>query len=289
MICYEPVPVITGPTASGKTEYAIRLAREIDAEIVSADSMQIYRHMDIGTAKAAPSERGGIPHHMIDIVDPGVRFSVAEYKKMALQCIEDILSRGRRAIVAGGAGLYISALVYNIQYPALAPDPAYRGRLEDRALESGTASLHAELALLDPAAAAKIHTNDQKRIIRALEVYHATGTTISEHERLSRSEPPRYTYELIGLQVERGELYRRIDARVDRMLEDGLVEEARALYERYAKHGTARQAIGYKELFTYFEGGCTLDEAIAKIKTETRRYAKRQMTWFRSMPEINWV
>jgi len=285
----EPIPVIVGPTASGKTEYAIRLALEIGAEIVSADSMQIYRYMDIGTAKAPPSERRGVPHHMIDVADPGTRFSVAEYQKMALQCIEDIIARGRRAIVAGGAGLYIAALVYNIQYPAFAPDPAYRDLLTKKARESGNAPLYAELTMLDPDAATKIHANDQKRIIRALEVYHSTGMAISEHERLSRSNPPRYRYELTGLSVERGELYRRIDARVDKMVEGGLVEEARMLYERYAQYGTARQAIGYKELFAYFEGGCALSGAIAKIKTETRRYAKRQMTWFRSMPEINWV
>ena len=281
--------MIVGPTASGKSKYAVALAQEISAEIVSADSMQIYRHMDIGTAKATPAERGGIPHHMIDIADPDERFSVADYQKMALACLDGIIARGRRAIIAGGAGLYISALVYNIRYPEFSADPLYRGHLKRVAQIYGNDWLHAELMKVDPISANKIHTNDEKRIIRALEVYNATGMPLSEHERLSRSEPPKFRFNLIGLDVARDELYRRIDLRVDRMLEMGLVSETRRLLERYGREGTALQAIGYKELIAYIDGVCSLHEAVMSIKTGTRRYAKRQMTWFRPMPGVKWV
>ena len=283
------IPVVVGPTASGKTKYAVDLAKKIGADIISADSMQIYRHMDIGTAKATLTERGGIPHHMIDIVDPDERFSVAQYKKMAYECIDGVLSRDRRVVVAGGTGLYISALVNNIRYPGFAADPEYRERLIKEAQTRGGEWLYAKLLENDPDAAKRIHPNDQKRIVRALEVYRATGKTMGEHERLSRIEPPKYNFCLIGLRVDRGELYRRIDFRVDQMLENGLLDEARALYERYGKNGTASQAIGYKELFAYFDGEQPLCEAVRRIKTGTRRYAKRQLTWFRAMREINWI
>ncbi|MCL2058420.1 MAG: tRNA (adenosine(37)-N6)-dimethylallyltransferase MiaA [Oscillospiraceae bacterium] len=292
-VCVEPtapeIPVVVGPTASGKTEFAIDMAIAIGAEIVSADSMQVYRHMDIGTAKATPQAHKRVPHHMIDVVDPCVRFSVADYQKMAHACIDSILRRGRRVVIVGGTGLYISALINNIRYPPLASDPAYRERLGRMARQSGNDSLYAELNAVDAQAASRIHKNDLKRIIRALEVYHCTGRTISEHERLSRVEPPLYRYSLIGLNVGREELYRRIDARVEDMIKSGLVGEARMLYDFYGKSGTASQAIGYKELFNFFDGNCTLAEAAALIKRETRRYAKRQMTWFRSVPGINWI
>ena len=283
------IPVIVGPTASGKTRYAVNLAKEIGAEIVSADSMQIYRYMDIGTAKATLPERAGIPHHMIDIVDPDKRFSVADYKKMALECIDAIIARGRKVVVVGGTGLYISALIYNIRYPGFAADPAYRERLSREALSSGSEALYSELCNIDPEAAIKIHAHDLKRIIRALEIYRATGKRMSEHERLSLSEPPQYTYDIIGLNAARDELYRRIDARVDQMFERGLLDEARALLERYGSTGTASQAIGYKELFSYLNGEYPLCEAIQKIKSGTRHYAKRQMTWFRRMPGVKWI
>ena len=283
------IPVVAGPTASGKTKYAIRLAKSIGAEIVSADSMQIYRHLDIGTAKATLSEREEVPHHMIDIVEPDVRFSVADYQEMALKCIKAIIARGRKVVVAGGTGLYISALINNIKYPDFASDPAFREKLERDAAATGNAAIYSELMRIDPAAAQRIHVNDKKRIIRALEVYHATGRTISEHERLSKTTPPEYCYNLIGLNIPRDILYRRIDARVEQMMNDGLVSETRAVYERYGKAGTALQAIGYKELISYFEGELTLCEATERIKTETRRFAKRQMTWFRAMPGMKWI
>jgi len=283
------IPVIVGATASGKTRRAVSLAKITGAEIVSADSMQVYRRMDIGTAKATLSEREGVPHHMIDVVEPDERFSVADYKKMASQCVRDILSRGRGVIVTGGTGLYISALVYNINYPAFTVDAAYRERLTRRVEQEGTYGLHAELADADPEAAAKIHINDVKRIIRALEVYKATGMNISAHERLSRAEPPEFNFKLYGIDVARDELYRRINARVDAMFENGLVGEARAMFDRYGYGIAASQAIGYKELIGYFNGACGLDDVKEKIKTETRRYAKRQLTWFRSMKHIEWT
>jgi len=285
----DEILVVAGPTASGKTGFAVRAAKAAGGEIVSADSMQIYRHMDIGTAKATPAEMDGVPHHMLDVVEPDARFSVADYQKTALACIRGVRARGRKAVVVGGTGLYISSLVYNIRYPEFASDRVYRAQLENEAHARGIKALHDDLARIDPEAAVKIHVNDKKRIIRALEVYRATGVAISEHERNSRKTPPEFRYRLIGLGVERAELYRRIDARVDSMIEQGLEGEARRLMERYGRQCAAFQAIGYKELFAYFDGACTLEEAVAKIKMETRRYAKRQMTWFRGIPGMIWV
>lgn len=283
------ITVITGPTASGKSAYAIGLALKTGAEIVSADSMQIYRHMDVGAAKTPPGERAGVPHHMIDVADPDERFSVADYQRVANACIADILARGRNVIVAGGTGLYISALIYNTRFPAYKPDPELRARLAQRAAEIGAEGLHAELAAVDAEAAAKIHTNDIKRATRALEVYYATGATISEHARLSRAAPPPYEYRVYCMDVARDELYRRIDARVDAMIRLGLEAEARAIFDRYGRGGTAAQAIGYKEFLPYFDGLRTLPETVDTIKMETRRYAKRQMTWFRQISGITFV
>ena len=281
--------MVVGPTASGKTAYAIRAAKESGAEIVSADSVQIYRHMDIGAAKSTLGEREGIPHHMVDVADPDERFSVADYQHMANECIDEILLRGMKVIVAGGTGLYISALINNIKYPDFAADLNYREKLEREADSGGLANLHKTLAQVDQTAARKIHVNDRKRVIRALEVYHTTGRTISEHESVSRLKPPKHRYKIIGLDVPRYELYRRIEARVDMMLASGLVEEARSLFERYGANGALTTAIGYKELLPYFNGECTLPEASIRIKTHTRRYAKRQLTWFRNMSDITWI
>ncbi|MDR3120259.1 MAG: tRNA (adenosine(37)-N6)-dimethylallyltransferase MiaA [Clostridiales bacterium] len=286
----EHVLVVTGQTASGKTAYAVRRAKESGAEIVSADSMQIYRPMDIGTAKATVEERQGVPHHMIDVAEPDESFSVARYQAMANDCIKDILSRGRRVIVVGGTGLYISALIYNIRYPVIAGDPAYRERLRAAAREEGGAArLFDRLRAVDPQAAQKLHENDEKRVIRALEVFETTGRTISEFARESRATPPEYRFEVVGLAVPRDELYDRINRRVDDMLRRGLVDEARFLVGRYGRAGTAMQAIGYKELVAYLDGRLSLAEAVEKIKTGTRRYAKRQSTWFRAIPEITWI
>ena len=284
----ETVIIIAGPTASGKTDYALRLALETGAEIVSADSMQIYRHMDIGTAKPPLSERGGVRHHMIDVAEPDARFSVADYQRMAKECLKDITSRKKKAVIVGGTGLYISSLTNNIKYPVYAADRQFRDRLAGENQMRGTGAMHARLADADPQAAARIHINDKKRIIRALEVLHATGMPLSWHESRSRLEAPEYLFKTIGLCIDRGELYRRINERVDDMFKNGLVDEARFLFERYGAGSAAAQAIGYKELFGYFNGMCTLDEAARLIKKATRRYAKRQLTWFRAMPDIIW-
>lgn len=285
----DDVLVVVGATASGKTAYAVEAALAAGGEIVSADSIQIYRHMDIGSAKATPAERRGIPHHMIDVAEPDERFSVARYQKMALGCIGGIISRGRRAVVVGGTGLYVSALVRNIRYPDIPADARLREGLAEEARLRGTEALHSELARVDPDAAAKIHANDQKRIVRALEVYRATGVAISEHERQSRLAPPPYRFHVVGLEVGRGELYRRIGARVDRMVADGLADEAKALFERYGRGAPAFQAIGYKEFAPFLDGLAPLGDVVDKIKMETRRYAKRQLTWFRAMEEVGWI
>lgn len=285
----DEIIVVAGPTASGKTAFAIREALKSGAEIVSADSVQVYRHMDIGTAKPTPEERKCVRHHMIDVTDPNERFSVADYQRMANECIDEIASRGKGVIVVGGTGLYISALIYNIKYPDFAVDHNYREKLIREADSGGLENLHKTLAQIDPAAAGKIHANDKKRVIRALEVYHATGRTISEHERVSRATPPSRRFKLIGLDVPRDELYHRIDARVDAMFAAGLADEARSLFERYGAKGALLSAIGYKELLPYYNGECTFDEALQKIKMETRRYAKRQLTWFRNVAGITWI
>ncbi|MDR1440131.1 MAG: tRNA (adenosine(37)-N6)-dimethylallyltransferase MiaA [Clostridiales bacterium] len=280
---------VVGPTASGKTEYAIRLALETGAEIVSADSMQVYRHMDIGTAKPGMAERRGVAHHMIDVVEPDEPFSVAAYQKMALSCIRGAASRGKPIIVVGGTGLYIQALAHNIAYPASSGDGQRRRQLEALALERGNACLADMLAAADPDSAARIHANDTKRLIRAIEVYETTGVTLTEHIARSRAEPPEYEFELRGLFVERAALCARIDRRVDKMIESGLPDEARRLFAQYGRGGTALQAIGYKEMADYLEGRCALGAAAEKIKLESRRYAKRQMTWFRRMGAVAWI
>lgn len=262
---------VVGPTASGKTGLAIGLAELFGGEVVSCDSMQIYRGMDIGTAKPTMSERRGIPHHMLDIVEPSEPFSAARYAEEASACVDGILSRGRLPVIAGGTGLYLNALLYGL-HPA-AGHPELRREIEARE------EIYAELERVDPAAAARLHPNDRKRIVRALEVYYGSGETISERHEISRLEPPRYKSLTIGIKVERGELYARIDERVDKMLAEGLRDELKAFEERVPPPcHTAAQAIGYKE-----HGDAET------IKMNTRRYAKRQMTWFNRMPDVHWV
>jgi tRNA dimethylallyltransferase len=281
--------VVVGPTAVGKSDYAVGRALAEGGEIVSADSMQVYIGLDKGTSKPVAEERRGVPHHMIDVADPGDRYSVADYQKMAASCLDDIASRNKRAIIAGGTGLYISSLMNNVRYPVFDVDESYRARLAGEAGAHGSKALHETLARIDPESAMRIHENDLKRIIRALEVFRATGETIGEHERRSRAEPPKYAFRIVGLGVERGELYRRIDERVDNMIAMGLEDEARMIDRLYGRRGASAQAIGYKELYAYFDGECAFEDAVEKIKTETRRYAKRQLTWFRSVPGIIWT
>ncbi len=280
---------IVGPTASGKTGLAVRLALQYGAEIVSADSMQIYRHMDIGTAKPDSAERCGVPHHMLDILEPSEDYSAARYALDAGACVEDIFSRGLLPIVAGGTGLYVDALLGARSFEEEPDTAAIRSRLQEEAAACGSARLHERLAQIDPERAAQLHPNDEKRVIRALEIYEATGETPTQRDRRAAARAPRYRAVKIAPDwPDRAALYARIDRRVDQMLSAGLVREA-ALVRDLHPGRTASQAIGYKELFRYFDGLCSLEEAREDIARESRRYAKRQLTWLRRDPEIRWI
>jgi len=281
---------IAGPTASGKTALAAALAKELNGEVVSCDSMQVYRRMDIGTAKPTLEEMQGIPHHMIDVAEPWEDFSVSRYCEMAAPVVDDILSRGKTAVIAGGTGLYMDAL---IRGNAFAPFPAtgVRERLEAQADAEGMEAMLSRLRAVDPDAARRLHLSDRKRILRALEVYLETGETITEHNRKTQAVPPRYSPLWLGLDfARRGELYRRIDLRVGLMLEQGLVEEIRGLLaDGIPEKATAMQAIGYKEFVDALDGRCTIEEAADQVRQSSRRYAKRQLTWFRRNKAIHWL
>mgnify|MGYP004492425101 FL=1 len=281
---------IAGPTASGKTALAATLAKELNGEVVSCDSMQVYRRMDIGTAKPTLEEMQGIPHHMIDVAEPWEDFSVSRYCEMAAPIVDDILSRGKTAVIAGGTGLYMDAL---IRGNAFAPFPAtgVRERLEAQADAEGMEAMLSRLRTVDPDAARRLHLSDRKRILRALEVYLETGETITEHNRKTQAVPPRYSPLWLGLDfARRGELYRRIDLRVGLMLEQGLVEEIRGLLaDGIPEKATAMQAIGYKEFVDALDGRCTIEEAADQVRQSSRRYAKRQLTWFRRNKAIHWL
>ena len=281
---------IAGPTASGKTALAATLAKELNGEVVSCDSMQVYKHMDIGTAKPTLEEMQGIPHHMIDVAEPWEDFSVSRYCEMAAPIVDDIISRGKTAVIAGGTGLYMDAL---IRGNAFAPFPAtgVRERLEAQADAEGMEAMLSRLRAVDPDAARRLHLSDRKRILRALEVYLETGETITEHNRKTQAVPPRYSPLWLGLDfTEREELYRRIDLRVGLMLQQGLVEEIRGLLaEGIPERATAMQAIGYKEFVDALDGRCTIEEAADQVRQSSRRYAKRQLTWFRRNKAIHWL
>ena len=281
---------IAGPTASGKTALAVELAKELNGEVVSCDSMQVYRRMDIGTAKPTLEEMQGIPHHMIDVAEPWEDFSVSRYCEMAAPIVDDIISRGKTAVIAGGTGLYMDAL---IRGNAFAPFPAtgVRERLEAQADADGMEAMLSHLRAVDPDAAQRLHLSDRKRILRALEVYLETGETITEHNRKTQAVPPRYSPLWLGLDfAQREELYRRIDLRVGLMLQQGLVEEIRGLLaEGIPEKATAMQAIGYKEFVDALDGRCTIEEAADQVRQSSRRYAKRQLTWFRRNKAIHWL
>ena len=281
---------IAGPTASGKTALAATLAKELNGEVVSCDSMQVYKRMDIGTAKPTLEEMQGIPHHMIDVAEPWEDFSVSRYCDMAAPIVDDILSRGKTAVIAGGTGLYMDSL---IRGNAFAPFPAtgVRERLEAQADTVGMEAMLSQLRSVDPDAAGRLHLSDRKRILRALEVYLETGETITEHNRKTQAVPPRYSPIWLGLDfAQRGELYRRIDLRVSLMLQQGLVEEIQGLLaDGIPETATAMQAIGYKEFFPYFAGEQSLADCTEKLKQATRNYAKRQLTWFRRQNEAVWL
>lgn len=284
------VIVVAGPTASGKTSLAISLAKALNGEVVSADSMQIYQYMNIGTAKPTVEEMDGVPHHLLDFVSPLEAFDVVQYQKMAMEVIEDIFARGKQPILCGGTGLYINSLIYNLSYGETEADPVFREKMAKEAALYGNEVLHAKLREVDPKAAETIHPNNVKRVIRALEVYETTGKRFSEQLEASRQNPAPYDYVCIGLELPREYLYDRINKRVDLMLEAGLLEETRALLERGLLEGpTASMGICYKELLPYLRGESTLLDCAERLKQGTRNYAKRQMTWFKRIPEMQWV
>ncbi len=282
--------VICGPTASGKTALAAALAQRLGGEVVSADSMQVYRRMDIGTAKPTPDETRGIPHHMIDVADPEENYSVARYVQDAVPIVDSILARGKLPIVAGGTGLYIDHLVAGRQFAPFEADSGLREHLQNRAAEEGLPALRTELEHIDPAAAVRIHPNDEKRTIRALEVFLSTGKTITQHDAESRALPNRYAPLTIALNFqERSWLWERIDRRVDEMMERGLEREVRELLASgVSPNCTAMQAIGYKELSAAISAGRPVSKGAEEVKLRSRQYAKRQLTWFRRNREVHW-
>lgn len=285
----QPLIAVVGPTASGKTAVGIELAKEYNGEVVSADSMQIYKGMDIATAKPDEEEMQGIPHHLISELEPASSFSVAEYVKLAQQKIVDIAARGKLPILVGGTGLYVSSLIDNINFDNAITDGSVRRKLTEEAEQIGNEAMLERLREVDPEAAEKIPAANLVRIIRALEVYEVTGIPFSRHKELNRMQDSRYNACMIGLTYkDRNVLYNRINKRVDIMLEKGLIEECRAVYEN-EKLGTACQAIGYKEFIPYFDGIKPKEECIDKIKQYSRNYAKRQLTWFRRDERIQWV
>ncbi len=285
----ERVVVVCGPTATGKTALAVALAKALDGEVVGADSMQVYRGMDIGTAKPTPAEMDGVPHHMIDVADPREDFSVARYVDLALPVVEDILARGRTAIVAGGTGLYIDNLMAGRRFAAFSGET--RRALEARGRAEGLAALYAELGRVDPRRQAQVHPNDEKRILRALEVFYETGRTQSDHHAWTQAQPPRFTPARIGLDfADRRRLWERIDARVDAMMEAGLAGEVRALLDSgVPPEATGMQAIGYKELAAAVRGDGDLAAAVGEVKLRSRQYAKRQRSWFRRHGDTHWI
>ncbi len=284
-----PLAVVAGPTASGKTALAVELALRLGGEVISADSMQIYKGMDIATAKPTAEEMRGVPHHLIGFLDPAEAFSVADYAALAHRTIRKVYERGRLPILAGGTGLYIDAVTDNLSFAEIETDGALRAELKRLAEERGGKYLLEELREVDPESAARLHPNNLARIIRAVEVYRLTRIPMSEHQRRSRLTPQIYRTVMLGLNFrDRQKLYDRIDLRVDRMLEAGLLEEAEQVLAQDSLK-TARQAIGYKELIPYFAGEDSLSEAVGRIKQESRRYAKRQLTWFRRNERISWI
>lgn len=283
------VIVICGPTASGKTALSIKLAKKINGEIISSDSMQIYKDMDIGTAKPSREEMDGIPHHLIDFVEPNQRYSVAEFKKDAESAIEEILSKGKTPIIVGGTGLYVDSLIYGIEYQDIQLDEKYRQELEQRAKNEGLEKLYEEARQIDPQAMEKISANDKKRILRVLEIYKATGKNKTEQEKESRKNGVKYDYKVFAINWDREILYERINKRVDIMIEQGLIQEVEQLLEKYNEFPTAMQGLGYKEVVEYLQGITTKEEMIEKIKMETRRYAKRQITWFKKNKQTIWI
>ena len=285
-----PVVAVGGPTASGKTVFSVQLAKRLGGEVVCADSMQIYKGLDVGTAKATKEEMEGVPHHLMDFLPPEETFSVADFVEAANREVQAITGRGRLPVLVGGTGLYIESFLNGVRFAEQKTDPALRERLEKEAGELGAQAMHRRLAAIDPDYAATVHPNNVGRVIRALELYYSSGKTMSRQREESLPETPPFDSMVFCLApAERSELYRRIDVRVDRMLEAGILEEAKMVWENRERYRTAAQAIGYKEFFPYFEGTADLAACTDKLKQASRNYAKRQLTWFRRMENVIWL
>lgn len=287
----KPLIILTGPTAVGKTALSVELAKKIGGEIISADSMQVYRHMDIGSAKIRKEEMDGVPHHLIDILEPDEEFHVALFQKLAKEAMEQIRLRGHIPIVVGGTGFYIQALLYDIDFTENEDEGGnIRRQLENTAKEKGADYLHEQLREIDPKSADAIHANNIKRVIRALEFYYLTGKQISEHNETERAKESPYAFLYYVLNTDRAVLYKRIEERVDSMLQEGLVDEVRHLKEMGMNRGmVSMQGLGYKEILDYLNGMCSLEEAAAVLKRDTRHFAKRQITWFKRERDVTWL
>ncbi|HIQ74058.1 MAG TPA: tRNA (adenosine(37)-N6)-dimethylallyltransferase MiaA [Candidatus Cottocaccamicrobium excrementipullorum] len=286
----KPLIIITGPTAAGKTSLSVRLAKALGGEIISADSMQVYRHMDIGSAKVTKEEMEGVPHYLIDVLEPTEPFNVAMFQQMAKEAVQTIYSHGRIPILAGGTGFYIQALLYDINFQETGEDPSIRLSLEALAEEKGGEYLHQLLAQADPQAAEEIHPNNVKRVIRALEYFQQTGQRISEHNQQERQKKSPYAFRYYVINMERSRLYQRIDQRVDLMMQQGLVQEVEKLREMGCRRGmVSMQGLGYKEILDYLNGEISLEEAVYQLKRDTRHFAKRQLTWFKRERQVRWL
>lgn len=286
----KPLVILTGPTAVGKTDLSIQLAKKINGEIISADSMQVYKYMDIGTAKVTKEEMQGVPHYLVDEFEPEDDFNVVKFQEYAKRYMEEIYAKGKIPIIVGGTGFYIQAIVYDIDFDENDADTAYREKLEQIAKEKGAAYLHNMLAQVDQKAAQEIHENNQKRVIRALEFYEKTGKKISEHNEAERQKTSPYNFAYFVLTDEREVLYQRINKRVDVMLEQGLLEEVKAMQARgLTRDMVSMQGIGYKELLAYLDGEYSYEDAVTLLKQDTRHFAKRQLTWFRREKEVIWL
>jgi tRNA dimethylallyltransferase len=287
---FKKLIVLTGPTAVGKTALSIALAKEIGGEIISADSMQVYKHMDIGSAKIMPDEMCGVPHHLIDVLEPTEDFNVVVFQNMAKTAMEGIWSRGHIPILVGGTGFYIQAVLYDIDFTENDEDTKLRAALEEQARTRGNGALYEQLKAIDPKAAETIHANNVKRVIRAIEFYQKTGTKISQHNEEQRKKESPYRFAYFVLNDDRAKLYDRIEARVDAMLAQGLVAEVASLKEMgCTRDMVSMQGLGYKEILDYLNGDCTIEEAVGILKRDTRHFAKRQLTWFRREKEVTWV
>lgn len=286
----KPLIILTGPTAVGKTKLSIELAKAVNGQMISADSMQVYRHMDIGTAKIRPEEMQDIPHYLIDVLDPWESFDVVRFQTMAKEALEKIYTAGAIPIVVGGTGFYIQALLYNIDFDENDSETGYRSELQSFADRHGVEALHDRLRQVDEKSADMIHPNNIKRVIRALEFYHQTGTRISEHNETQRQKESPYRFVYFVLDDERERIYRRIDQRIDQMLDQGLVTEVKQLRDMgCTRDMVSMQGLGYKEILAYLDGECTLEEAVYILKRDTRHFAKRQLTWFRREHEVRWI